>query len=172
MAKQTVFTKTDKAIVEALKGAAKVNVYAMSGSSGEDRPLLLVGANGEVGRGTALGAPADGIIPAITYDVTEAGTYYIWSEKSGINVYYIEVVPEGAQTEGPARAAWNTVAAPVLGDATVENGTTTHLFSFNIADGTSTEIAAFTSKVKIKRGNDFESFAIISDSIFLKPTSP
>ena len=105
------------------KGAAKVNVYAMSGSSGEDRPLLLVGANGEVGRGTALGAPADGIIPAITYDVTEAGTYYIWSEKSGINVYYIEVVPEGAQTEGPARAAWNTVTAPVLGEATVENGT-------------------------------------------------
>ncbi len=105
------------------KGAAKVNVYAMSGSSGEDRPLLLVGANGEVGRGTALGAPADGIIPAITYDVTEAGTYYIWSEKSGINVYYIEVVPEGAAVEGPARAAWNTVAAPVLGDATVENGT-------------------------------------------------
>lgn len=105
------------------KGAAKVNVYAMSGSSGEDRPLLLVGANGEVGRGTALGAPADGIIPAITYDVTEAGTYYIWSEKSGINVYYIEVVPEGAQTEGSARAAWNTVTAPVLGEATVENGT-------------------------------------------------
>ena len=47
----------------------------------------------------------------------------IVDEKSGINVYYIEVVPEGAETEGPARAAWNTVAAPVLGDATVENGT-------------------------------------------------
>ena len=104
------------------KGAAKVNVYAMSGSSSEDRPLLLVGANGEVGRGTALGAPADGIIPAITYDVTEAGTYYIWSEKSGINIYYIEVVPEGAAVEGPARAAWGTVAAPVLGEASVENG--------------------------------------------------
>ena len=44
---------------------------------------------------------------------------------------------------------------------TVEGSSTAHLFSFNIADGTSTEIAAFTSKVKIKRGVDFESFAIV-----------
>lgn len=105
------------------KGAATVNVYAMSGSSSEDRALLLVGADGEVGRNTVLGAPTDGIIPAATYEVTAAGTYYLWSEKSGINIYYIEVVPEGAQTDGPARAAWNTVAAPVLGEPTVEDGT-------------------------------------------------
>ncbi len=105
------------------KGAATVNVYAMSGSSGEDRALLLVGADGEVGRNTVLGAPADGIIPVAKYEVTAAGTYYLWSEKSGINVYYIEVVPEGAEVEGPARAAWNTVKAPVLGNPTVENGT-------------------------------------------------
>ena len=104
-------------------GAAKVNVYAMSGSSSEDRALLLVGADGEVGRNTVLGAPADGIIPAATYEVTAAGTYYLWSEKSGINIYYIEVIPEGAAVEGPARAAWDTVTPPALGEATVENGT-------------------------------------------------
>ncbi len=104
-------------------GAAKVVVYAMSSSSGEDRPLLLVGADGEVGRGTTPGAPADGIIPAITYEVTAAGTYYLWSEKSGINIYYIEVVPEGGAAAETTRAAWNTVTAPVLGTPTVENGT-------------------------------------------------
>ncbi len=104
-------------------GAATVNVYAMSSSSGEDRPLLLVGADGEVGRGTAYGAPADGIIPVISYEVTAAGTYYLWSEKSGINVYYVEVVPEGGAAAETTRAAWNTVAAPVLGEPSVENGT-------------------------------------------------
>ncbi len=104
-------------------GAATVNVYAMSSSSGEDRPLLLVGAEGEVGRGTAYGAPADGIIPVITFEVTAAGTYYLWSEKSGINVYYVEVVPEGGAVAETNRAAWNTVTAPVLGEPSVENGT-------------------------------------------------
>ena len=105
-------------------GAATVTVYAMSSSSGEDRPLLFLSADGrELSRGTTLGAPADNIIPALTFDVEAAGTYYLWSEKSGINIYYIEVVPEGAAVEGPARAAWDTVAAPILGEATVENGT-------------------------------------------------
>ena len=64
----------------------------MSGSSSEDRPLLLMTADGtEVGRVTTLGVVEESIIPALTYEITEAGTYYIWSEKSGINVYYISV---------------------------------------------------------------------------------
>ena len=73
-------------------GAAKVTVYAMSSSSGEDRPLLLVNAEGvELARGTALGKVEESTIPAITFEVAEAGTYYIFSEKSGINIYYISV---------------------------------------------------------------------------------
>ncbi|MBQ8040001.1 MAG: hypothetical protein IJ274_09075, partial [Lachnospiraceae bacterium] len=73
-------------------GAAKITVYAMSSSSGEDRPLLLMNAEGtELGRGIAPGKVDESTIPAITYEVTEAGTYYIWSEKSGINVYYVSV---------------------------------------------------------------------------------
>ncbi len=44
---------------------------------------------------------------------------------------------------------------------TASENDSSRLFSFNITDGTSTEIATFTSKVKIKRGLDFESFAII-----------
>lgn len=105
-------------------GAATVTVYAMSSSSGEDRPLLLIAADGtEVGRATTLGSPADGIIPAVTYEISAAGTYYLWSEKSGINIYYIEVLPEGSAVTETARAAWNKVKAPVLGNPTVENGT-------------------------------------------------
>ncbi|MBQ8633195.1 MAG: hypothetical protein IJ420_06275 [Lachnospiraceae bacterium] len=73
-------------------GAAKVTIYAMSSSSSEDRPLLLLNAEGtELGRGTTLGKVDESTIPVITFDVTEAGTYYLLSEKSGINVYYISV---------------------------------------------------------------------------------
>lgn len=72
-------------------GNATVTVYAMSSSSSEDRPLLLMTAEGaEVGRGTALGKVEESTIPAITFEVS-AGTYYLWSEKSGINVYYVSV---------------------------------------------------------------------------------
>ena len=73
-------------------GAAKITVYAMSSSGSEDRPLLLLNAEGtELGRGITLGKVEDSTIPAITFEVTEAGTYYLLSEKSGINIYYISV---------------------------------------------------------------------------------
>ena len=73
-------------------GAAKITVYAMSSSSSEDRPLLLVNTEGaEIGRGTAPGTVTDSTIPVLTFEVTETGTYFLYSEKSGINVYYVSV---------------------------------------------------------------------------------
>lgn len=73
-------------------GAAKITVYAMSSSGSEDRPLLLLNAEGtELARAITLGKVEDSTIPVITFEVTEAGTYYLLSEKSGINIYYISV---------------------------------------------------------------------------------
>ena len=73
-------------------GAATVTVYAMSSSSGEDRNLVLMSADGTaLATGLAFGTVTDSTIPAITYEITEAGTYFLGSEKSGINIYYIEV---------------------------------------------------------------------------------
>ncbi len=73
-------------------GPAVIVVYAMSSSGSEDRPLLLMNAEGvELGRGTALGKVEDSTIPVMSFEVPEAGTYYLWSEKSGINIYYISV---------------------------------------------------------------------------------
>lgn len=40
----------------------------------------------------------------------------------------------------------------------------TKLYSFNTIDGETREVAAFTENMKIKRGEDFESFALLSDS--------
>ncbi len=74
-------------------GAAKVTVYAMSSSSGEDRTLVCMTADGatEVGNGVAVAAAPETGIPAIVINVPAAGTYYLASAKSGINIYYIVI---------------------------------------------------------------------------------
>ncbi len=44
----------------------------------------------------------------------------------------------------------------------LENGSITRLYSFSCIDGSMNEIIAFNGKVKIKRGEDFRSFAVLS----------
>ncbi len=103
-------------------------------------------------------------IGAIQYSKT-SGKYFMKAVSTSSTLIYELTIDNAvyfrplAEVDGPVSIAGYKNNLLYL--TTVENGTTTHLFSFNIADGTSTEIAAFTSKVKIKRGNDFESFAII-----------
>ena len=74
-----------------VKGAATITVYAMSSSSGSDRVLHLAtladDAFTTVGEQTALGAS----ISKLTYEVSAAGTYYLGSTNSGINVYYVAI---------------------------------------------------------------------------------
>lgn len=73
-------------------GAATVTVYAMSSSGDTTRNLLLMAADGTVLATNPVYGTVDGnIIPVAVYEVAEAGTYYLGSEKSGINIYYIEV---------------------------------------------------------------------------------
>ena len=68
--------------------AATMTVYAMSGSSSADRALALVNADGAtVATQTALGAE----ISKLTFEIPSAGTYYLLSTSSGINVYYVAV---------------------------------------------------------------------------------
>ncbi len=117
-------TVEGRALSFTTSGAATVTVYAMSGSSSENRPLVLLSADGtEVGRQEAPGTVDESIIPALTYEVTEAGTYYFVSGSKGLNIYYVEVMPEGGGAVAePERAAWNTVAAPVLGEPVISTG--------------------------------------------------
>jgi len=83
-------------------GPATITVYAMSGSKSEDRPLLLMAADGatELDSKLALGVAPDDIIAALTYEVTEAGTYYLWSKSSSISVYYLEIKETAPTAEG------------------------------------------------------------------------
>ncbi|MBE5867123.1 MAG: hypothetical protein E7292_13195, partial [Lachnospiraceae bacterium] len=79
----------------ATTGAAKVVVYAMSGSNGKTRELILADSTG-----TKVGGVSDDgtAIQKKEYDITSAGTYYLYSGDSGINIYYISVTP--VESEG------------------------------------------------------------------------
>ncbi|MFP5314033.1 MAG: fibronectin type III domain-containing protein [Actinomycetes bacterium] len=99
-------------------GEAVLTTYALSSSSSADRALALYAADGtEIDTAPAYGDPGSEI-PAGTLVVPEAGTYYIASPSSGVNLYYLELT-EGA---APERAAWSTVAEPAVTDVTVDGG--------------------------------------------------
>ena len=82
-------------------GAATMTVYAISGSSSADRVLALANADGTVESGnaqTALGAN----ISKLTYSIPAAGTYYLYSQSSGINIYYVSVTYEATEEDTQA----------------------------------------------------------------------
>ena len=93
-------------------GAATMTVYAVSSSSSNDgstdRKLVLADANGTVGEQVALGSG----LSKLTYNIPSAGTYYLFSAKSGINLYYIavEYAEDTSETES---------------ETVIESGTTT-----------------------------------------------
>lgn len=98
-------------------GPATLNAYALSASAGADRDLALYSEDGvELERQPAYGAPTD--IPLSTFSVPEAGTYYVASPSSGVNIFYLELIDGAA----PDRPAWDTVADPVITDVTVSDG--------------------------------------------------
>ena len=70
-----------------VKAAAKIIVYAASGSGGTARDLKLTKADG-----TAVGSVSVDPVTKCEYTVTEAGTFYLFSGNSGINVYGIEII--------------------------------------------------------------------------------
>lgn len=98
-------------------GPAVLNAYALSASAGADRELALYTEDGtELQRQPAYGAPTD--IPLAMFEVPEAGSYYVASPSSGVNIFYLELI------DGPAaeRPAWDGVADPVITEVTISGG--------------------------------------------------
>jgi len=73
-----------------IKGACTITVYGMASSgTATDRNLILVDSTL-----TTVGEPQNAPgsqINKLTFAATEAGTYYLGSDNSGINIYYIEI---------------------------------------------------------------------------------
>ena len=78
-------------------GAAKVVVYALTGKSTETRDLVLGGGSSDKTATVADGSD----ITRVEYEVTEAGTYYIYfSGKSGY-IYGIEILVDAGGSDTP-----------------------------------------------------------------------
>ena len=73
-----------------IKGACTITVYGMASTgTATDRNLILVDSTL-----TTVGEPQNAPgsqINKLTFAATEAGTYYLGSDNSGINIYYIEI---------------------------------------------------------------------------------
>ncbi|HHW89443.1 MAG TPA: hypothetical protein GX745_00860 [Clostridiales bacterium] len=107
--------KNERAVKFTTTSEGSIEVYAQSGSSSADRPLVLDSdAGGVLGEEIALG----GALTKLSYVLPEADTYYLYSKSSGINIYGI-VVREG-EYQPPERPDWSEVADPVLGTPLVE----------------------------------------------------
>ncbi|MGC0271797.1 FIMAH domain-containing protein [Pseudactinotalea sp. Z1739] len=101
-------------------------VHALSGSASADRTLALHRLDG-AGDAVVAQVPAYGDpgaqIPAAAVVVPDAGSYYLASTGSGINVYRMQVL-EG---ELPERLPWAEVADPVITDVGPDTDDPTHL---------------------------------------------
>ena len=101
------------------EGAATVKVWWVSG--GDGRALQLFGAGGSVIE-SREDASVKNELYISTFEITEAGQYYLGST-AGSNYYFkVEVtVTTGGAVEKPERADWAGVAAPVITGA-VDDG--------------------------------------------------
>ena len=87
--------KVDSGVVKAgikvvVDAPSKIVLYAMSGSSSADRVLQLTSFDGSALTELATADAPGASLAKCEFEV-EAGTYYIGSKSSGINVYYIAV---------------------------------------------------------------------------------
>lgn len=95
----------------------RVTVHAQSGSGDEDRALGLYDAGwNELDRVPAYRGSSGSVLPAQTFTVQEAGTYWIASPSSGVNIYRMELF-EGGEAAEPT--PWDEVQAPVVEDISV-----------------------------------------------------
>lgn len=141
------FTTTDKAEVE---------IYAVSGSNTSDRTLGVYTAEGTlVDSITAYGTKVE----PQTVKLDEAGTYYIASTGSGINIHQVKVM-EGEKPAEIVRPDWSTVATPVLTKVDYKEGTDdTIQIDFELE--TSTEAAdKATVKIEDAQGNEVASILV------------
>ncbi len=89
--------------------AATVTVYLISSSSSENRQLDLYKADGTlVGSVPALAQS----IEKQVFKLNEPGDYYLASPRAGVNIYYIKIEEEGAETVERLRPSWDQVPTP------------------------------------------------------------
>lgn len=106
--------------------SANVTIYYMSGKSATERTLLLTNSTGTT---VASGINNGDAIGSFTTDsAIDAGTYYIYSAGSGINVYGVKIVYENASSIVPPIGVTlnkTTLEFDLAGDTVTETLTAT-----------------------------------------------
>jgi hypothetical protein len=80
-----------RAVSVSVKQKAKVTVYLSSGSKTEERILLVSDKDGNVAGEITAPGEDDATAWVGTVEIAKAGEYFIFSKKSGINIYKIVV---------------------------------------------------------------------------------
>jgi pectate disaccharide-lyase len=80
-----------RSISFSVKAKAKVTVYLNSGSKTEERTLLVSDKSGNIAGEIAAPAEDDANSGVGIVEITAAGEYFIYSKKSGINIYKIVI---------------------------------------------------------------------------------
>lgn len=97
------------------------------------------------------------------------GSYFVKTiSESGSFIYEVQISDEGGVQFRPLVEAQTPVAAVGVKDnllylSVTDAASGTKIYTFNMVNGDMLEAAAFEGTMKIKRGEDFESFALISD---------
>ena len=101
-------------------GASTVTVYAISSTKDKERKLQLIDKNGKtVATSATIGGTS---LVTVTFNIKEAGEYYIASTSGGINVYYVEVSNGIALTGSTEAPTTEPTQAPT--EAPTEESTT------------------------------------------------
>ena len=112
-------TKIEDPILNAVQiktsGPATVKVWWVSG--GDGREVAVYSESGAVLTQTQEGSVKNSLYIA-QLSIEEAGTYYIGNTNGNNNYYKLEVTEENSGSSTPDRAAWSSVSAPVITDAT------------------------------------------------------
>ena len=104
-------------------GASTVTVYAISSTKNKERKLQLIDKNGKtVATSATIGGTS---LVTVTFNIKEAGEYYIASTSGGINVYYVEVSNGIALTGSTEAPTTEPTQAPTEQETTKTAGSTT-----------------------------------------------
>ena len=104
-------------------GASTVTVYAISSTKDKERKLQLIDKNGKtVATSATIGGTS---LVTVTFNIKEAGEYYIASTSGGINVYYVEVSNGIALTGSTEAPTTEPTQAPTVAPTTEPTQTPT-----------------------------------------------
>lgn len=101
-------------------GAATVKIWWASG--GDNREMGILNASGTQAACTNEGSTKNNVYIS-TLELAEGGAYYLGGVSGGNYIFKVEVTETaGGTDEKPPRAAWDTVAAPVIKSAVQNEG--------------------------------------------------